>query len=420
MFEIPAAIPAPRDLRSRLASALHQTARNPMAKTESVTALPDLSGLGGRWFESADGPGYVIESIYEPGHEHGTMALHRALSIIPARLAGQIRDPRLGDCPVDQFVYVDTETTGMGGAGSLVFLAGVARFEGGYLKLRQYLLPSPAYEGGLLGGVAEELASAGAFVSYNGKSFDIPMLETRYILSRKEPNLRAVPHLDLLHPNRRLFRGSFDSHRLVMMERELLGFERENDCPSAEVPARYFHFQRSGDPTHILPVLRHNAWDILSLVALAAHLAAVVDGRTAPLQEARATTYEGDFGAATLAWEKTLASPSISRGDRLEALQQLARCSARLGEWVRAAECWQGIAEDPRLRRVSAFVELAKIQEHKSKDVWRALASVDEALSLLDRGLLRPGPAASESCREALVRRQQRLAGKAARAAVPA
>ena len=196
-----------------------------------------------------------------------------------------------------------------------------------------------------------------------------------------------------------------------MMERELLGFEREDDCPSAEVPARYFHFQRSGDPTHILPVLRHNAWDILSLVALAAHLAAVVDGRTAPLQEARATTYEGDFGAATLAWEKTLASPSISRGDRLEALQQLARCSARLGEWVRAAECWQGIAEDPRLRRVSAFVELAKIQEHKSKDVWRALASVDEALSLLDRGLLRPGPAASESCREALVRRQQRLAG---------
>ena len=141
MFEIPAAIPAPRDLRSRLASALHQPARNPVAKTESVTALPDLSGLGGRWFESADGPGYVIESIYEPGHEHGTMALHRALSIIPARLAGQIRDPRLGDCPVDQFVYVDTETTGMGGAGSLVFLAGVARFKNG---LTQEIVMAPS------------------------------------------------------------------------------------------------------------------------------------------------------------------------------------------------------------------------------------------------------------------------------------
>lgn len=401
--------PPVRDLRSRLATALSQPTRNPVARNESVTHLPDLSGLGGRWFESNDGPGYVIESIYEPGHEHGDIALHRALAIPPARLAGQIRDSRLGDCPADQFVYVDTETTGMGGAGSMVFLAGVARFEHGYLKLRQYLLPGPAYEGGLLGGVAEELSSAGAFVSYNGKSFDIPMLESRYILSRREPRLRGVPHLDLLHPNRRLFKGALESHRLVNIEREMLHFEREDDCPSAEVPARYFHFARSGDPTHILPVLRHNAWDILSLVALAVHLSGAIDGRSKPLQMARASTYERDYLAAVAAWEETLAAPMVTRAERAEGLQQLARCAARLSDWRRAAACWEEMANDPRLRRLSAFVELAKLQEHKLKDPVSALATTDEALSLLERGLVRPGPPGSEFCREALLRRRDRL-----------
>ena len=169
-----------------------------------------------------------------------------------------------------------------------IFLAGVARFEGSLLKLRQYLLPGPQFEGGLLGGLASELSGAAALVSYNGKSFDLPLLESRYILSRARPTFRQLPHLDLLHPNRRLFKGEFDSHKLTHMERELLEFEREQDCPSSEVPERYFRFQRSGDPTHILPVLRHNAWDVLSLVALAAHLGDVCDGQEYPLQAARA------------------------------------------------------------------------------------------------------------------------------------
>jgi hypothetical protein len=290
----------PRQSRERLRAALNQPLRGePALRRESVTELLDLSTLGGRWFESAQGPGYVIESVYEPGHVHGEIALHRALTIAPARLAGQIRDPRLGETSPADFLYVDTETTGLGGAGSMVFLAGIARFEGTVLKLRQYLLPGPQYEGGLLGGLSKELESARALVSYNGKSFDVPSLESRYILSRQTPALRALPHLDLLHPNRRLFKGVIESHRLPMVERELLGFVREDDCPSAEVPERYFRFQRSGDPTHIRPVLRHNAWDILSLVALAAHLAAICDDSAGhPLQAARAAEYTGDHASA--------------------------------------------------------------------------------------------------------------------------
>lgn len=414
MFADAAAKPPARD---RLRAALNQPLRGePALRRESVTELLDLSSLGGRWFESQSGPGYVIESVYEPGHCHGDVALHRALGIAPARLAGQIRDPRLAETAPERFLYVDTETTGLGGAGAMVFLAGIARFEDGLLKLRQYLLPGPQYEGGLLGGLGGELDGAEALVSYNGKSFDVPSLESRYILSRQQSRLRDLPHLDLLHPNRRLFRGVIDSHRLPVVERELLGFEREDDCPSAEVPARYFRFQRSGDPTHIRPVLRHNAWDILSLVALAAHLAAVVeDAGGRPLQAARAAEYAGDHAAAARHYAASLAGPG-GRAERLEAHERAARCHQRLGEWEAAAEHWQALIDEPRSRRALPYVELAKLAEHRLGDLPRAYVLVDEALTLAGRGLIRPGPAGGELSVEALEHRRDRLRGRLERA----
>ncbi|MCK9519128.1 MAG: ribonuclease H-like domain-containing protein [Dehalococcoidia bacterium] len=411
MFDRPASSP----LRDRLRAALHQPVRRePVVRAESVTELTDLSALGGRWFQSPDGPGYVIESVYEAGHAHGNVVLHRALSLDLARLAGQARDPRLGEREPGDLVYVDTETTGLGGAGAMVFLAGVARFEGSLLRLRQYLLPGPQFEGGLLGGFAGELASAGALVSYNGKSFDLPLLEARYILSRQRPTFRELPHLDLLHPNRRLFRGEFDSHKLAHMEVQLLGFEREADCPSHEVPERYFRFQRTSDPTHILPVLRHNAWDVLSLVALAAHLAAVVDGHGRPLQAARAAQYAGDFGAALRHYEAAIAG-GLGRAQRLEAMEQAARCCRKLELHDEAAAWWERILAEPRGRRVLPYVELAKHAEHRSRDFAHALRLVDEALALLSRGLVRPGRRGSETSAEALRHRRARLTARLAR-----
>jgi tetratricopeptide (TPR) repeat protein len=263
-----------------------------------------------------------------------------------------------------------------------------------------------------LGGLTRELDGATALVSYNGKSFDVPALESRYILSRQKPSLRALPHLDLLHPNRRLFKGVIDSHKLPMVERELLGFQREDDCPSSEVPERYFRFQRTGDPTHIRPVLRHNAWDILSLVALAAHLASVCDdGANHPLQAARAAQYAGDHATAARHFEAALQT-GPARTERLEALEQAARCHGRNGEWLAAAVHWQSLIDEPRSRRVLPYVELAKIAEHRLADRPRAYILVDEALSMARRGLIRPGTPGGELSIEALERRLERLRGK--------
>ncbi len=397
-------------MRERLRAALHQPVRDaPAPRIESVTELSNLAPLGGRWFQSPHGPGYVVESVYEAGHEHGRVALHRALGVDSRRLAGQIRDARLGECAPRDFLYVDTETTGLGGAGSLVFLAGIARFDGSLLRLRQYLLPSPAYEGGLLGGLAEELATAGALVSYNGKSFDVPLLEARYILSRQPAEWRGLPHLDLLHPNRRLFRGEFDSHRLVRMEVELLGFERDDDCPSAEVPAMYFRFQRTSDPTHIMPVLRHNAWDILSLVALAAHLAAVCDGQEQPLQAARAAEYAGDLESAIGHYERALAG-EMGRTLRLEAMERVARCLRKAGRYEESARWWRELIAEPRQRRLTPYVELAKLAEHRLKNQAEALRAVEEARELVRRGLVIPGTPGRETGTDSLERRWARLA----------
>lgn len=396
-------------LRLRLKTALNQPTRAiPTALSESVTERVDLSSLGGHWFQSPNGPGYVIESVYEAGHEHGRIPLHRALSLNTAQLAGQCRDARLATCAPRDLLYIDTETTGLGGAGSMVFLAGVARFDGSRLKLRQYLLPSPQYEGGLLGGLAEDMEAAAALVSYNGKSFDLPMLESRYILARARPTFRSLPHLDLLHPNRRLFKGSFDSYRLPRMEAELLGFEREDDCPSAEVPERYFRFQRSGDPTWIAPVLRHNAWDVLSLVALAGHLAAVCEGAEYPFQAGRAAEYAGDLEAA-IAHSETALAAGLPRSERLEAMERAARSSRKLENYEESARWWTGLIAEPRNRRLTPYVELAKLLEHRLNDRPCALALVDDALDHIRRGTLRPVPPPGEASLEALEHRRARL-----------
>jgi len=408
-------------LTERLREALAQPVRDrdQLAGRGAVTELADLSMLGGHWIDGPSGRAYVIESDYDPGHLHGTIPLYRALHASTAALAEQCQDPRIAGCAPEDLLFIDTETTGMGGAGSMVFLAAVARFEAGALRLRQYFLPQPDCEAGMLGELVAEFDRALTLVSYNGKSFDVPALESRGVLARTPLALRQKPHVDLLHPNRRLFKGRMVGHRLIDAEVELLGFEREDDCPSAEVPARYFAFQRSGDPTFVAPVLRHNAWDVLSLVALLARMAEACQPGAEPLPAARAAVYAGDHRAAYASYEQALAEARLTRQERIEAMERLALCARRTGDERLAVLWWEALIEEPRNRRVLPYVELAKLQEHRLCDVPAALTTVRAALSLISRGLVRPGPANSETGTAALERRLERLERKAARRPVP-
>lgn len=210
---------------------------------------------------------------YERAHRHGAVALEEVLSIQRSVLAERARDARLAEVDLERAVYFDTETTGLsGGAGTYVFMVGLGRFVAGRFELWQGFLPHPAEEKVLLLEVAERIADASVLISFFGKSFDRHRLEDKMRLHGVTPPFASTIHLDLYHPLRRAHKGRFENCRLKTLERELVEVVRGDDLPGSFAPAAWFDFL-GARPHRLEGVFRHNADDVLSLVALATHLA---------------------------------------------------------------------------------------------------------------------------------------------------
>lgn len=195
--------------------------------------------------------------------------------------------------PLDPAAYFDTETTGLStGAGTVIFLAGIARVDAGRVHVRQYLLPDYPCERPLLRGVAAELATFPRLVTYNGRAFDVPMLAARLTFHGLFREQAALPgmHDDLLPDARRLFRRPLGGARLADVETGVLGVRRASDCAGSEVPARYFGYLRGGSPDILAEVLDHNFQDVVSLALLEAELCRLRAGgwRDARVQIGRA------------------------------------------------------------------------------------------------------------------------------------
>lgn len=277
---------------------------------------------------------------------------------------------------------LDIETTGLaGGTGTLAFLVGVAWFEpDGGLVIEQLLLGAPSEEPRLLERLAGALRGASLLVTFNGRSFDAPLLRTRCILRRRSPGpLAAAPHLDLLPVARRLWRGRAGDCRLVTLEERVLGRRREDDFPGAMAPAAYTEFLRSGDAAGLQAIVTHNRDDLAGTAALlAAALRTIEDpmtwaedaGELVAVGEHRLRL--GDPDGALPLLERAVA---IGRAPetRRRALTQLARVHRRAGRIDAARRYWeQTLAEFPREN--FAYVELAKLLEHKARDPVAALA----------------------------------------------
>jgi len=220
------------------------------------------------------------EMALNPEGRHGRVVLGSCVRADAARLAEAGRAPRLG--APSTLAFVDTETTALGGgAGVLVFLVGVARFERGSLHVRQHFLRRPSEEKAFLERVREDLATAGGLVTFCGKSFDRWRLEDRFAFHGVLPVFDRERHLDLVHPYRRAWRGLPD-HRLRTLEVHLLGLERRDDLEGRFAPQAYFDYL-AGRGGPVERVFEHNRLDVLSLVALTAVLggaAEPLDGRT--------------------------------------------------------------------------------------------------------------------------------------------
>jgi uncharacterized protein YprB with RNaseH-like and TPR domain len=232
------------------------------------------------------GPGFRLEEHRFPlAHRHGEGPLSDALGTACAEAAALSgKCPDYGLVAPERRLYLDTETTGLfGGAGCYVFLVGLGSFEGGEFVVRQYLMRDPGEEPALLEALVERFAACEALVTFCGKSFDLPRCQDRLLLHRLEGRLALVPHLDLYHAARRQLGHRQADARLQTCEREALGFQREDDLPSADCPQAWLDAVRGGETAALERVLEHNLLDILSLVRLEAHLAS---GLGAPRDDA--------------------------------------------------------------------------------------------------------------------------------------
>jgi uncharacterized protein YprB with RNaseH-like and TPR domain len=264
-------------------------------------------------------------------------------------------------------VYIDTETTGLsGGSGTLAFLVGLAVVGDDHLELTQWLLTRFAAEAMLLRAFADCLTPADRLVSYNGKSYDLPLLTTRFRMHGLMHPFAELPHLDLLHTVRRLFGRRWNDCRLLSLEQRLLGLRRVDDLPGSEAPAAWFDYLRSGQGAALIRVVEHNRQDIVSLATAHTALAEAIrqpqafDMDIPALARWQAET-DADAARALL---QSHAEQLGADGRRL-----LARLYRRAGDWSQAVALWESLAAGGC---TDSLERLAKYHEHVSKDLAAA------------------------------------------------
>ena len=362
-------------------------------------AALDAVVVGGR-----EGVHLLRRAWQPPGTRHGVAPLGDG-SIHPflERWADRVGVPRVGGR--QRVVYVDTETTGLaGGTGTYVFLAGVGVHDDEGFLVEQLLLPGPQYERAWLHALAERLAESTVLVTFNGASFDVPLLRTRFALHGVTDPTEGVVHVDLLPLARRWWGRSLVNCTLGTIEREVLGVQRSQlDVPGAEVPARYRAYLRTRDATLLEGVVTHNVDDIVALAALQRRLEASFDGSPGTLGKPR-DAHEG-FGVAR--WLEALGEVEEAARrheawmeEHDEAAFAIARIWRREGNVEAARGAWTRLAERGH---AEAWVELAKLREHVDGDFEGALEATERAGQ------------AGGGVRDDLARREARLKRRLAR-----
>jgi uncharacterized protein len=318
----------------------------------------------------------------------------------PARYCPDIRalkllmpEPPEDIADLDQWLFLDCETTGLsGGSGTYAFLIGIAWWEGGGLEIEQLFMREYCDEGSLLFALRERIREHPVVVTFNGKSFDWPLLETRYRMSRKiaVPTVRA--HLDFLHPARNLWRLRLGSVRLSELERHILGWDRGADLLSGRIPQIYFDYLRGGPPECLIPVLNHNQMDLRGLAALSSRILSLLSDVENLGQDglevfgvSRICEKRGEHRRARNLFERSIASFLPAEADRV-ARRSLARLAKRQGDFGLACELWKDSVGNSR-HGYEAYEQLAIYYERNARDSEQAREIVRQALDELRRAI---------------------------------
>jgi uncharacterized protein YprB with RNaseH-like and TPR domain len=366
--------------------------------------------IGGDWRTGSGGRHFVVERRFDAARKYGRGSVRDVAERLGANAA--YASLLTGGAPSrPPFLFLDLETTGLsGGAGTYAFLVGCASFtDDCAFVAKQYLMISPADERAMLHAVAAELEAAGALVSFNGKSFDAPVLETRYLFHRLTWPAASLAHVDALHPARH-FWSEPGGCSLTALESAVLGARRTGDVSGVEIPARYFQFLRSGDARPLVAVLEHNCLDLLSLAGLTGRLLELLAGGPSTTWNAREALALGRMyrrsgmnSRAHEAFVRALELAATGWSDvRAAALHELALSDRHARRFEDAAVRWQALVDSqscPALVRRAAAEALAIHHEHRRRDLPAARAF---ALKSLDS----PG---GPAWRDAVSRRLTRI-----------
>ena len=332
--------------------------------------------LGGQWRESRGRSFLVVDRKYLPGYRHGRIAVADCLPPWPRlELLGGAHGHTL---------FLDLETTGLaGGAGTYAFLVGCGWFESGTFRLRQFFLSDFAAERALLEAVAELAGRVACVVTYNGKTFDLPLIETRFALQRMQPPFADAAHVDMLHPARRMWREEDVECRLTFLEQAWCGHEREGDVPGFEIPSRYFHYVRSGDARPLAAVLEHNRLDIVALAMLTARASQLLDEGPSAATTAREALGMGRLYERAGMLEQALAC--FQRAAGVDGTRAAAILLRRLRRYKEAAVAWRELLAArgcPPAYTREAMEALAVHHEHRARDLETARTFALQSLRL--------------------------------------
>lgn len=331
---------------------------------------------------------YRVRNVFPLDTQHGAGTLGELLQSEAQHIAFSASDDDLAGFNPETTVFVDTETTGLsGGTGTVSFLVGAGYFENDAFVLDQCFMRDFHEEEPMLHYLREIFARCDTLVSYNGKSFDLPLLRTRFISNRVPFHLDAAEHLDLVHAARRFWRKRLRDCSLGNIEREVLGIRRVGDVPSAEIPERWLKYLRERDARPLEPVFYHHRMDILSLVTLTSHLASAVAAPDAAgfghaedkISLLRQFHRRADH-EEVLRLAESLLSELSEDALRRECLELAGLSAKRCERWTDAEHFFRTWAdEDPGA--TEARLELAKIYEHRMRDLPSAEAVCLEALN---------------------------------------
>jgi uncharacterized protein len=390
-----------QDLHSQLTALRRMTANIQRRTALPARPKPAEAELPGVEVETAAGKHWEMEKVY-PVHGSNETA---GLCDLPVDLLAAISGGVIGRVAPERMAFLDTETTGLaGGTGTVAFVTGVGRITPAGFTVRQFFLRDFDEEASALAALAAHLGEFDVFVTYNGKSFDQPLLETRYRMTRQRPPFGRMEHLDLLYGARRLWKLRFESCRLVALENEILGVERVGDVPGHLIPALYFDFVRSRRAGPLEPVFEHNRLDIVSLACLTAivprafrspHEVELAGAEMIGLGRWLLTAERFDDALVLL---RRAVAQHIPDELMFRALWDIALTEKKLERGVGA---FHELVQSRNPYRVMALEELAKHHEHVERDYAGALEFTLTALGYGETAELR--------------KREERLRKKAAR-----